>query len=174
MKLNSNGSAVLERLFGITVGQLQAVIDLAVEGHPAAYCDIYLQSGSSESLGFDEGILKSTSKSLMKGAGVYVVMGDKVGYSYVDNVNVTNLKKAAKVARAIIAYNSGNTVVQADSPEKTPHNLYPIDVSPVSVPRADKVAMLREALEACETQLAHCLGPDTEAGRLAREVLEST
>ena len=40
--------------------------------------------------------------------------------------------------------------------------------------KADKVAMLREALEACETQLAHCLGPDTEAGRLAREVLGST
>lgn len=39
---------------------------------------------------------------------------------------------------------------------------------------ADKIAMLRAALEDCETQLAHCLGPDTEAGRYAREVLEAT
>lgn len=38
----------------------------------------------------------------------------------------------------------------------------------------DKIAILREALEACETQLAHCLGPDTEAGRMAREALEAT
>ncbi|MBX9941211.1 MAG: metalloprotease TldD [Candidatus Obscuribacterales bacterium] len=147
MKLNSNGSATLEKLFGVTVAQLEAVIDLAIAGSPTAYCDIYLQSGSSESLGFDEGILKSTSKSLVKGAGVRVVIGDKVGYSCVDNVNVTNLKKAARVARAIIAYNNGNTTVQADADEKTPHNLYPYQVSPVSVPRADKVAMLRIADE---------------------------
>ena len=39
---------------------------------------------------------------------------------------------------------------------------------------ADKVALLRAALDACATQLAHCLGPDTEAGRQAREALEAT
>lgn len=40
--------------------------------------------------------------------------------------------------------------------------------------KADKIALLREALEACATQLAHCLGPDTEAGRQARDALEAT
>jgi putative heme degradation protein len=40
--------------------------------------------------------------------------------------------------------------------------------------KADKIALLREALDACATQLAHCLGPDTEAGRQAREALDAT
>lgn len=40
--------------------------------------------------------------------------------------------------------------------------------------KADKVALLRTALDACSRQLAHCLGPDTEAGRMAREALEAT
>lgn len=40
--------------------------------------------------------------------------------------------------------------------------------------KVDKVVLLREALEACATQLAQCLGPDTEAGRMARDALEAT
>ena len=40
--------------------------------------------------------------------------------------------------------------------------------------KADKVALLRTALADCAKQLAHCLGPDTEAGRQAREALEAT
>lgn len=38
----------------------------------------------------------------------------------------------------------------------------------------DQIALLRIALSDCATQLAHCLGPDTEAGRQAREALEAT
>lgn len=40
--------------------------------------------------------------------------------------------------------------------------------------KADSVKLLREALDACATQLAHCLGPDTEAGRMAQEALDAT
>ena len=39
---------------------------------------------------------------------------------------------------------------------------------------ADKVALLRDALKDCATQLARCLGPDTEAGRKARAALKAT
>lgn len=38
----------------------------------------------------------------------------------------------------------------------------------------DAIKMLRAALDDCAKQLAHCLGPDTEAGRRAREVLDAT
>ena len=148
MHLQTTGSQILEKLFGVTVSHLEAVMDIALNGrHDHAYCDIFLQCGSSESLGFDEGILKSTSKTLVKGAGVRVIMGDRVGYSFTDNVNVTSLKKAAKIARAIIEYNSGNTTVCADTPadRKAPHNLYGISVSPVSVPRRDKLSLLMQA-----------------------------
>jgi predicted ArsR family transcriptional regulator len=40
--------------------------------------------------------------------------------------------------------------------------------------KEDKVQLLREALTACATQLAHCLGPNTEAGRIAKRALDST
>jgi len=143
MHLKTAGSATLEKLFGITVAQLESVLDVALQGNREfAYCDIYLQTGSTEALSFDEQILKSSSKSLVRGAGVRVVIGDRVGYSFTDNVNVTSLKRAATVARAICAYSTGVTTVCADAVDKTPHNLYPIERSPVAIPRADKVAVL--------------------------------
>lgn len=38
----------------------------------------------------------------------------------------------------------------------------------------DKVKVLRSALETCMKQLAHCLGPQTEAGRVAQRALDAT
>ena len=38
----------------------------------------------------------------------------------------------------------------------------------------DKVKILRSALKTCMTQLAHCLGPETEAGRVAKRALDAT
>jgi predicted transcriptional regulator len=40
--------------------------------------------------------------------------------------------------------------------------------------KADKVKVLRAALKTCMTQLAHCVGPETEAGRVAKRALDAT
>jgi len=40
--------------------------------------------------------------------------------------------------------------------------------------KQDKVVVLRAALKTCMTQLAHCLGPETEAGRVAKRALDAT
>lgn len=40
--------------------------------------------------------------------------------------------------------------------------------------KQDKVKILRAALKTCMTQLAHCLGPETEAGRVAKRALDAT
>jgi hypothetical protein len=40
--------------------------------------------------------------------------------------------------------------------------------------KEDKVKLLRSALKTCMTQLAHCLGPETEAGREAKRALDVT
>lgn len=40
--------------------------------------------------------------------------------------------------------------------------------------KEDKVRVLREALKTCAKQLAHCLGPQTEAGRIAKRALDAT
>lgn len=40
--------------------------------------------------------------------------------------------------------------------------------------KEDKIRVLRDALKTCAKQLAHCLGPETEAGRIAKRALDAT
>lgn len=133
----------LHRLFGISAAQLDRVIGEAVKGQPGAYCDIYFQAGTEESLGFDEGQLKSTSREVVNGAGVRVVIGDKVGYSFTDNVNVSNLRKAAAVARAICDYSNGVVTepIQAHAPKS---NLYNIGISPTTIGLVERLSLLKK------------------------------
>lgn len=40
--------------------------------------------------------------------------------------------------------------------------------------KQDAIALLRDALTDCSKQLAHCLGPNTEAGKKAKAALAAT
>lgn len=148
-QLQATKAATLEKYFGLTVAQLESVIDVALNGKRAfgTFAEIYLQTGQSESLAMEEGILKSSAKQRVMGAGVRVVIGEKVGYSYCDKVNVTELKKAARIARAITEFSSGQQVMPVDVQSKVVHSLYPIINSPVAVVRPEKVRLLTAANE---------------------------
>lgn len=134
----------LSRLFGLSTSQVESVIGTAIDKRKdvGAFCDVYFQAGSDQSLVWDQSTLRSTSGSAVRGAGVRVVIGDKTGYSYTDHVNVTNLRKAARVARAIADYSQGVDNVPLEALEGKAHNLYPIVNSPYDVALADKIALL--------------------------------
>jgi TldD protein len=141
---NPSVAKELHRLFGLTTDQVDSVIASALKGgQQGAYCDIYFQAGTEESLSFDQGQLKSTSREVINGAGVRVVIGDKVGYSFTDHVNVTNLRRAAKIARAIADYSQGVVTepVAANAPRAS---LYPIGISPTSIGLGERLALLQK------------------------------
>jgi TldD protein len=148
MNLTPNTESLISSMFGVTASQLDKVIGSAVHGR-LGFCDIYLQAGSSQGLMIDQGVVKRPSLNIVKGAGVRVVFGDKTGYSYTDHVNVTNLKRAAKTARAIADHTS-EVAPQALETHSfgMPHNLYGIDTSPTDTVLDAKIALLKSIDEA--------------------------
>lgn len=137
----------LPTLFGLTPDQLDRVIGRALHGHRDrnAYCDIFLQTGSAQHLLWNQGQLKSTENNLVRGGGVRVVIGDKTGYSFTDDLTLRNLLEAAKTASAIADYSSAvpSQLIQAGAFE-TPHNLYAIGTQTVDVELPAKIALLRK------------------------------
>ena len=80
-----------------------------------------------------------TSGGTVNGAGVRVVVGDKTGYSHTDHVNITNLRKCARISRAIIEHSTGTNNVPLASTGKQ-HNLYSVKSSPIGDCRTCGVA----------------------------------
>ena len=140
----------LNRLFGLSYAQVQKAIADATKssGGENAFCDIFFQAGASQSISLDQGVIKNTFGEIVNGAGVRVVVGDKTGYSHTDHVNITNLRKCAGIARAIIAYSAGaNNVSLKDitaGNASQAHNLYPVASSAVDVDLASKIAILKQ------------------------------
>ncbi len=152
MQLSSSTESQLSSLFGVTADQLDRVIGAAVNGrqNQGAFCDVYLQGGTDQGLVWDQGILKRTSCSVVKGGGVRVVLGDKTGYAYTDHPNFTNLRTAAKTARTIADHTRevpAQAIVEMTGSGK-PHNLYAIQATPVDVELSEKIALLRSIDEA--------------------------
>lgn len=145
MILMNSPETQLHRLFGLTYDQVQKVLALATRstGGKTAFCDIFFQAGSSQSISLDQGVVKNTSGETVNGAGVRVVVGDKTGYSHTDHVNITNLRRCAGIARAIIEHSNGATNVPLASEGKA-HNLYPVANNPVDADLAAKIDLLKK------------------------------
>ncbi len=149
MKMLPSTQHLLHRLFGLSPEQVDKVLHIATSGNHggAVYSDIYFEHGADQSVMFDQGVVKDTSLNIVRGAGVRVVIGDKTGYSYTDHVNVTNLKRAATIARAIAEYGSdvGPQEVGISQASGTPHDLYHIETSPLAVPLSEKIELVKKA-----------------------------
>ena len=63
--------------------------------------DIYFQSSHFESWVLEGGIIKEGSHSIEQGAGVRVVSGEKTGFAYSDQIELSVLLKAANNVKAI-------------------------------------------------------------------------
>jgi TldD protein len=146
MKKVKDTAKELFRLFGLTPAQLDRVVAKALEGREGngLYCDVYLEAGADQSLTFDQGVLKNTSYATVRGAGVRVVIGEKTGYSYTSNPNITELLRCAKVARGIAEYADKMAVVPHEAENPVPHQLYNIGTSPVSIDLVQKLELLRK------------------------------
>lgn len=142
---NMDPNKRLHTSFGLTHSQLERVFDTAVGANrDGAFCDVYLEAGVTQSLSWDQGSLKSTNNSIVCGAGVRVVIGDKQGYSFTDHPTFTNIRKSAKIAKGVAEHSDGMPEVDLGKVIGQPHNLYAIGSSPTDVELAERIDLLRQ------------------------------
>lgn len=140
---NNDVARELHRLSGITASQVESVIATALDGCPInSFCDIYFQFGTEEALSWDQGKLKGSSREKVNGAAVRIVIGDKVGFSSTDKVDISSLKRAARKARQISLYAGEIPNIPLDTPS-TKHNLYKIGISPTSIGLLERMSLLK-------------------------------
>jgi TldD protein len=129
--------------FGIAQENLNRVLG-GVLGKAIDDGDIYFEYQMSEAISLEDGAVKKASKSIAQGAGVRAIADDRTGYGYSDDITLENLELAARTARAIASETSKSAAVAVGQPHPSPHDLYPVQTSPIDVPLQAKIDLLLE------------------------------
>ena len=113
--------------FGLTERDLESYLSEALSAG-GDYADLYFEYLATSSIGIDEGIVKSASEGVELGVGVRVLVGERTGYAYSDDLSPDKIRKAARVAARIAT--GPSTIVRTGFEEARKHNLYPMLQSP--------------------------------------------
>jgi len=109
--------------------------------HQVDAADLYFQSSRLESWVLEEGIIRDGTYNIEQGVGVRAVSGEKTGFAYTDEIELTSLLEAARTARAIAGSGQQKRIrIAATAPTG---QLYP-PINPLqSLSEQEKVALLR-------------------------------
>ncbi|WP_018935063.1 metalloprotease TldD [Thioalkalivibrio sp. ALJ24] len=125
------GESELSRLLGTTFGR---------EGVDGGDC--YFQFACQEGWSLEDGIVKSASFNIERGAGIRVVRGEQTGFAYSDDLAMPALLEAAGTACSIArAGQSGSVAVQGRTPAR---ELYVPDNPIDSLGEQEKIDLLKE------------------------------
>ncbi|HEX7381499.1 MAG TPA: metalloprotease TldD [Nevskiaceae bacterium] len=106
--------------------------------------DLYFQQAATESWLFEDGIVKSGTRSAERGVGVRAMSGDKTGFAYTDEVELPALRDASSSATAIVRQGSSGRAAVPRRGREVPA-LYPAVDPLTSWPVDQKLTLLRRA-----------------------------
>jgi TldD protein len=109
--------------FNVSESDLRQVMTIALE-KGGDYADLFFQHTFSNSLVLQDGAVNRAASDIDYGVGIRVVSGDQQGYAFVENVNLEEMIKAARVASRIANGSAKLPPVKVDA--KTFKNYYPI------------------------------------------------
>ena len=128
--------------YGLTEHDLERYLAAALSAG-GEYADLYFEYLSSTSLMVDESMVKSASQGISAGCGVRVVVGERTGYAYTDDLSSQRILHAARTA-ALIASGPAKTP-SVGFQEKPARSLYPITLPSVDAEISAKVELVMRA-----------------------------
>ncbi len=125
---------------GLGRASAQKILDETLRG--ADDGELFVERGSSESLSFDDGRLKTASFDTSRGFGLRCVAGETTGFAQGTELTVDALQRAASAVN--LAKGGHANPITAPSPKRTNRQLYPA-INPIDDPAfSPKVELLAE------------------------------
>jgi len=113
----------------------------SMSNHKIDFAELYFQSVRQESWSLESGIVKSGSYSSDKGVGVRAVSGDKTGFSYTEELDLSSLMNAASASKSIAKSGKSTFSQIAKSDDKVPL-AYQANDPLMSITEKEKIAIL--------------------------------
>src|SRR5271163_1343945 len=157
--------------FGITERDLERYLSEALSAG-GEYADLYFEYLSTSSISIDEGIVKSATQGVTLGIGIRVIVGERTGYAYSDDLSPEKILKAARVAACIAR--GPASVVKSGFEEAHRHNLYPMLQSPHETGLDERVDLVKRADRAARAYDPRVFQVQATYADSVREVLVAT
>jgi TldD protein len=129
--------------YGLTFGDLDKLLATAL-GRGGDYADLYFEYRTSNSVGVEEQIVKSATKSISQGVGVRVITGEKTGYAYTDEIAFDAIRRAAETASHIANSGEGPHLIGVNATPNS-HNLYDVTTPMSNVELARKIELIHQS-----------------------------
>ncbi|HYD31409.1 MAG TPA: metalloprotease TldD [Azospirillaceae bacterium] len=124
---------------GLDRARIEGIVGDALSG--ADDGELYLEYAQSESLGWDDGRLKSASFDTTQGFGLRAVSGEATGYAHASVLSEDAIRRAAGTVKAV---RSGHSGILGDAPGGTNRHLYEADNPLTQVDFETKVKLLAD------------------------------
>ncbi len=129
--------------FNITISEIEKLLAVALS-RGGDYADLYFEYTVLSQLSLEEAIVKSATRSVTQGVGVRVLAGERTGYAYCDEIEVSAIRNAALTAAHIASSAAWSQPINASA--RAPlHNLYPVEQSSNDEALSQKIALLNRA-----------------------------
>jgi TldD protein len=130
--------------FGIDDTLINKVMtELASRGADRA--DLYFQHSRNNSITYNDGIISEAASSIDQGVGLRVVVGDRVGYTFTEDLTLEAMLGAAKTASSIAK--SGSVKAPVAYQSHGPGDFYRIKVPWSEIGIAEKLPLIERSVE---------------------------
>ena len=113
-------------IFEISESDIEKIVKKALI-NKSSFSELYLEYSINSFLKLEDGDLKEPSISIKRGAGVRVISGEKIGYSYTESFEIKDLLKIADTSASLVKFRSKSFPFHLKH-EKIHKRFYPQDV----------------------------------------------
>jgi len=128
--------------YGLTNGDIDKLLAAAL-ARGGDYADLYFEYRVANTVNIEEQIVKQAARSIAQGVGVRVVIDDKTGYAYTDEISFDSIRHAAETA-SHIARSGGTRELVGVNATPTNLNLYPVTSPVSSVELSRKIELIKQ------------------------------
>lgn len=129
--------------YNLTYSEIDKLLGAAL-ARGGDYADLYFEYRTSNSVGVEEQIIKSATKSISQGVGVRVIAGEKTGYAYTDEIAFDSIKRAAETASYIANSQEGSQNIGVNATPNS-HNLYAVETPVSSLELNRKIELIHQS-----------------------------
>lgn len=136
-------AAFFDEQFGVSARDMDRVLARAM-ARRADYADLYFEYRTNEQTHLEEGLVKQASVSTANGVGARVLVEDRTGYAFTDDVTLKNLDSAVKTANVVANAQGSDLPAHVPATATLRHDLYPETRSALGVSLERKIALLQD------------------------------